>query len=95
MNTAIIILAIIGYLAGVTAVAWSIQNTSRSLIKEISKISLGDGDVVVIRPDPRSPIGNVSKLMNELIKIFPRNNVILAMQGDSFEIIKQRMLDEN
>jgi hypothetical protein len=57
-------------------------------IKELSKINLEKGDVLIMKTEqrPSTSVGNM------LCEMFPNNKVIIACHTDTFEIIKQELL---
>ena len=57
-------------------------------IKEISKINLEKGDVLVIKCKKSVPF-EFDRMVSE---IFPNNKVIIARLTDEFSIIKQELL---
>ena len=63
-------------------------------IKEISKISLEKGDVLVIKRKPAGfrSAGESERVDKMLGEVFPDNKVIFALDTDSFEVIKQELL---
>lgn len=63
-------------------------------IKEISKINLEKGDVLVIKRKPARfrSTGEYERIDKMLGEVFPNNKVIFALDTDDFEVIKQELL---
>lgn len=63
-------------------------------LKEISKINLEKGDVLVIKRKPAGfrRSGESERIDKMLGEVFPNNKVIFALDTDSFEVVKQKIL---
>lgn len=63
-------------------------------IKELEKIRLEPGDVLVVKVDNKSPdyIETIKSIRDIFPKLFPKNSVITAPMNSKFEVIKQKAL---
>ena len=48
------------------------------LIKEVQRIDVRPGDVIVIRPDEACHVEDMKRLQEELARLFPENRIVVC-----------------